>query len=342
MKTPPIPSTVQPPKLIQTLVAGFNLVANNIVLIILPVALDLVLWLGPKIKITRLLTDYFQNLQQMMTQLGNADLQTQSKAFIDSYALVLNNFNLAVSVRTFPVGVPSLLSRELAAASPLKSMAFEVPTEGTALLVIAALTLVGFLLGSIYFNALSRYTNKPVEKFDLKTLMVEYGHSLVIFLILALVLMIIIVPGLSLISVFVMLSPALGQFLIIMAMVVMLWLVVPLIFSPHGIFVLHQRPFQSIMLSIRMVRFFLPGTGMFVLTAILISEGMNLLWELPDPSSWMTLIGIAGHAFIVTAMLAASFIYYRDGLHWMQENVQRMNTAVGNQEIGGPFGTTKQ
>ena len=100
--------------------------------------------------------------------------------------------------------------------------------------------------------------------------------------------------------------------------------------------------FQSILLSIRMVRFFLPGTGMFVLTAILISEGMNLLWELPDPTSWLTLVGIAGHAFIVTAMLAASFIYYRDGLHWMQENIQRMSTPMGNQEIGGPFGPTKQ
>ncbi|MPM80053.1 hypothetical protein SDC9_127098 [bioreactor metagenome] len=342
MKTPSTPSTVQPPKLIQTLVAGFNLVANNIMLILLPVILDLTLWLGPKIKITNIMADYFLNLQQMMTQLGNADLQAQSKTFLDTYSTVLSKFNLGVAVRTFPVGVPSLLSRELAATSPLKVLAFEVPSEGTAILIIAALTLVGFFLGAIYFNAISRYTIQPVEKFEIKQLFSQYGQSLVMFLVLAVVLMIIILPGFSLISIFVMLSPTLGQFLIIMAMVVLLWLVVPLIFSPHGIFVLHQRSFQSILLSIRMVRFFLPGTGMFVLTAILISEGMNLLWELPDPSSWLTLVGIAGHAFIVTAMLAASFIYYREGLHWMQENIQRMNTTMGNQEIGGPFGTTKQ
>jgi hypothetical protein len=69
---------------------------------------------------------------------------------------------------------------------------------------------------------------------------------------------------------------------------------------------------------------------------------MNLLWELPDPTSWLTLIGIAGHAFIVTRLLAATFIYYRDGLRWMQENIQRMSSTMGKQEFGGPFGTTRK
>lgn len=342
MKTPPVISDTQPPKLIPTLVGGFNLIANHIVLILLPIALDLLLWLGPKIRIASLMTDYFKNLSQMLAQVGSADLQTQSKAFLDSYAQLMNQFNLGVAVRTFPVGVPSLLSRELTVASPLKAFSYDVPTQGTAILIIVLLMIAGFFLGSLYFNTLSRFTTDPVEKFDLPKLLNQYGQSLVMFLVLAIVLLIILLPGLSLLSIFLMISPTLGQFLVIMAMVVMLWLVVPLVFAPHGIFVLNQKSFPSILLSIRMVRFFLPGTGMFVLTAVLISEGMNLLWELPDPSSWLTLVGIFGHAFIVTALLAATFIYYREGLRWMQENIQRMSNAMGKNEIGGPFGTTKQ
>ena len=38
----------------------------------------------------------------------------------------------------------------------------------------------------------------------------------------------------------------------------------------------------------------------------------------------MTLVGIGGHAFITTGLLAASFIYYQGGMRWMQENLKKM------------------
>jgi hypothetical protein len=267
MKTPPNLTDTQPPKLVPTLIAGFNTVAGNIALILMPVLLDLLLWLGPKIKITRIMGDYFQNMSQMLAQIGNTDLQTQSKTFLDTYSTMINQFNLGIALRTFPVGIPSLISRELTVSSPLKALSYEVPSEGTAVLIIAVLTVVGFFLGSLYLNAISRLTNSPAEKFEFKKVLSQFGQSLVLFLILAIVLLIIFLPGITLLSLFLMISPTLGQFLIIMSLVVLLWLVVPLVFAPHGIFVLNQKPFQSILLSIRMVRFFLPGTGMFVLTS---------------------------------------------------------------------------
>jgi hypothetical protein len=46
--------------------------------------------------------------------------------------------------------------------------------------------------------------------------------------------------------------------------------------------------------------------------------GQSLLWRTPPDTSWMTLVGIFGNAFINTALLAASFIYYRNGLSYMQ------------------------
>jgi hypothetical protein len=95
------------------------------------------------------------------------------------------------------------------------------------------------------------------------------------------------------------------------------------------------------LLSIRMVRFFLPGASMYIITSALLSECLNLIWTIPDPSSWLTAVGIFGHAFIVTALIAASFIYYREGLRWMQDNLQRMSAPMSKSENGGPFGTTR-
>jgi hypothetical protein len=50
----------------------------------------------------------------------------------------------------------------------------------------------------------------------------------------------------------------------------------------------------------------------------------------PKSDSWMTLIGISGHAFITTALLAASLVYYRDMNVWIQrtlEQLQRKQSA---------------
>jgi len=46
-----------------------------------------------------------------------------------------------------------------------------------------------------------------------------------------------------------------------------------------------------------------------------------MLWKAPPVTSWLTLVGVGGHAFISTALLAASFVYYRDADHWVQETL---------------------
>jgi len=59
---------------------------------------------------------------------------------------------------------------------------------------------------------------------------------------------------------------------------------------------------------------------------------LNYLWSVPPNNSWMLLIGIAGHAFITTALLAASFVYYRDMNIWLQtvfEQVKQNQTITG-------------
>jgi len=51
---------------------------------------------------------------------------------------------------------------------------------------------------------------------------------------------------------------------------------------------------------------------------LLLTTGLNYLWSVPPDDSWMLLVGIGGHAFITTALLAASFVYYRDMNAWLQ------------------------
>jgi hypothetical protein len=351
MKTPSNTTTINTPRLFPTLIAGFNTVANHVQLIFLPLFVDLVLWLGPKIQLRKLLEPLATYMTTSMQAMATPDTQDQVNQSIAMVNQFIKQFNLNVLARTVPVGIPSLLFHETFLSSPMKAtiaspiqngIVFDAPSFGFAFIAVIALALVGFLLGTIYFNSLARFTVTPVLPSNPKKVFAQFGQSIVTTLILVAIVLIIMVPGITIMFVASMISATIGQFLILAVMFILLWLAIPLVFSPHGIFILNQKAYPSMMLSIRMVRFFLPGAGMYVLTSVLISEGFNMLWSLPDPSSWLMLVGIFGHAFVVTALLAASFIYYRGGLKWMQESIQNISDPTGKTDPGGPIGTPKQ
>jgi len=139
------------------------------------------------------------------------------------------------------------------------------------------------------------------------------------------------VPILLIITALTFISPALASGALFVMLLLSFWLIVPVYFTPHGIFIRKQNALYSIYTSLRMARFTLPTSGMFVFGVFLLSTGLNYLWSVPDSNSWMMLIGIAGHAFISTALLAASFAYYRDMNIWLQmifEQLQHKNGAT--------------
>ena len=127
-------------------------------------------------------------------------------------------------------------------------------------------------------------------------------------------------------------SPSLGQGLLLLLGLLSMWLIVPIFFTPHGIFMRQQNAFLSIYTSLRMARYTLPTSSLFVLSVVLIAYGLNFLWNIPSSDSWMSLVGIAGHAFITTSLLAASFIYYRDMQVWLETVLEKLKTNFPAQQ----------
>jgi hypothetical protein len=339
MKKPIYSLTGTPPKLFPTLIKGFNTIANHWYLILFPIVMDVILWLGPKVKVKTLLAPFVTMMTQNVLKLSPAEMQPTAQAYQTVWDQILNQFNLTSMIRTFPIGVPSIIAREFPLTSPLgPGITYEVPSINWIFVALGIFLLVGFLLGSIYFLLVSQVTSVEKSKLSLKEVFNAYLQSLVMFCLMLLLLILISVPLLMLLSILSVINLGIGQFFMMVAAFMLLWLLMPLVFAPHGVFVLKQKALPSMLISVRLVRLFLPGTGLFVMTSILISELLNKLWILPDSSSWMTMIGISGHAFIITGLLAASFIYYREGLKWMQDNLQKMAEATKMQQENG--GTT--
>src|SRR5688500_15444020 len=92
----------RPPGVVSALIKGFNAVAGNVSVIFFPIALDVFLWLGPRLRVYRLVEPYLGQIP--LIQSGTAG----SIPFDPD--LLWRGFNLFSFLRTFPIGVFSLLS----------------------------------------------------------------------------------------------------------------------------------------------------------------------------------------------------------------------------------------
>jgi hypothetical protein len=315
-----------PPGLLASLRAGFDSIANHIAVILPPVLLDLFLWLGPHLRLKEFLQPLIDRLPSLASAFPSSftDLATVQKTWTG----IADNFNLFILLRTFPVGTTSLLSFEMPMQNPLGVPASLdagsfIGILGWALLLVS----LGWIIGTMYYYWVSKAALEP----EARSLWKSLKQAVLLSLIWMGLLFFLGLPALLVLSVLTAISPVLGQVVLFAGAIILVWLVMPVFFSAHGIFTLQLDALRAILNSLRMVRFTLPNTGLFLLMFLVLNQGMNFLWNTPPQDSWLTLVGIAGHAFVSTALLAASFVYYRDINAWLKvvfEQLQRQTTSA--------------
>ncbi len=323
--------SIQPPRIMKAIIAGFNAVTNHIGLILFPILLDVLIWFGPQLRLDSLLSPLIESANRTLLAYNGADMQQIVESAGEAWAIIIDRLNLTSTLSTFPIGIPSLISGAGYKLSPLgTSPQIEISTFSIAVLSFLILAAFGILLGSFYFNAVSRSTQPEKTKLSLSNIINQIINSYGMILLMILVAVSLLIPGLFIISIFALFSPVLSQIVLLIVSFLLLWLLIPLVFSPHGIFINQLNVIHSITTSIRLVRAFLPSTGLFLLLAILMAQGLDSLWLAAPDSSWLTLVGITGHAFVYTSLLAASFVYYRQGLEWMEINLKQLNKSVNS------------
>lgn len=325
-----------PPGVIGSLRAGFDAVSSHVALILLPLALDVFLWLGPRLSVGNLyalmLADWLNLNEKAGFPIANADMVAQRVE-------VLGRFNFLVWVRTFPVGVPSLLLGQLPDSLPWQTPlgaqdVIQVPSVVSMLGWMFLLTLAGWVGGGLYFRWVSGTTLGDGGEAGVSPFRAVV-QTLVLSVIWTVGGMVILVPLALIVTVLAFFSMALANMAAMLLLFLSFWLIVPLFFMPHGIFVQKQTALQSILHSLRMARFTLPMSSMFVIAVFVLSMGLNYLWSVPSGDSWMLLVGIAGHAFIATALLSASFVYYHDMNAWLRivlDQLQQQKKGVPTQQ----------
>ena len=315
---------IQKPKIIQAFVNGFNTTANHIYLLLFPILIDLFLWFGPHFGLKTVITNSLRSFTDLYSFPDPA-----SQSFLENFNVTVRQFaerfNLSSLIRTIPVGIPSLIARLFPISNPIGlPIRFELDSLGSIGLVGIIFLLFGLVLGSLFFQQTARSVLTDLKKGTFKDFYRSVLQVLLFPVIALLFILILSIPLSLIISLLSLLSPMLGQVGLLFFMVILTWIIIPLFFTPHSVFLYKQSLIPSMLTSISIVRYSLPGSALFLMAVVILSEGMNILWQSPPEDSWMLLVGIVGHAFISTATLNATYHYFLDATKYTQTLMQKL------------------
>jgi len=309
-----------PPSLMKSIMAGFDVIANHLSLVLFSVGLDLLLWFSPRLRLLTLFEPLFKQAEALpeMQKAGTVEVLRQGA----------EQMNMLGVLRTFPIGVPSLMASRFSMTTPISSpLLVDISLFTSAVGIWLLLILFGVGLGTLYFSLVAQAA--IAGRLNIRQAFIawprNFSHVLLLAVFWYILIATFLLPLSCMLSLLLYAGIGFGQFPLLIALLfggVLVWLMIPLFFSPHGIFVYQKPMWVSILQGIRISRATFSTTGLLILVVVVLSEGLNILWNTPAENSWFLLVGITAHAFVAASLLAATFVYYRDADLWVKELVR--------------------
>ncbi|HLE27104.1 MAG TPA: hypothetical protein VI793_03230 [Anaerolineales bacterium] len=321
-----------PVGVIGALVSGFETVNARLELILLPLVLDLFLWLGPHLSVRAVI----EGLLDLMRLPSGVDAATARnlevwRRLLSEYG---QSFNLFSVLSTAPVGLPSLMAGRAPNVMPGgQPVIWVVGNPLVYLVLFGAFALAGLFLGALYFGGIAQQVRDA--RLDLRKLVRSvWGDWLRLIALVAIWLFLLAffgIPMALLAGLLALISPVVGSLFSLLGSMLGLWALIYMGFALHGIILQRRGLFGALWDSIRLVHRNLPPTASLYAVIFLLGAGLSLLWNIPADGTWLLLIGVAGHAIVSTALVAATFVFYKDRYRqWMEAR-----TADGRWQMAG-------
>ncbi len=184
MKSTEAQIALAPPNLMKALLAGFDSIANRIGVILFPIGLDIFLWLGPRLHIGGLLEKAIQQVR-LTPGMASPEAAEAFRITREYWLEAARHINLFSALRTYPVGIPSLMAPRQPLNTPFgQAPAFDLASFGSAAITWILLILVGLGLGSLYFMIVARVALR--EQIEWRRLLSSWPQSSFQVLLLAL------------------------------------------------------------------------------------------------------------------------------------------------------------
>lgn len=303
--------------IIDSLSAGYRFLGRHIELLIIPIVLDLFLWLGPQLSVAPLFTQASE-LYRTATAVQGAppELTEMTGQFADLLAVAGNDSNLFASlVSNSLMHVPSLM---IFLGPQPGGLVYTVSNPLAAAGLYLGLSIVGILIGVIYLNQLAhRLPLGSAPKLlspgaRVRTIFRQWGLILLFVCLLGVILLLGAIPTFFAAGLLSLIYLPLGSIAALLFGGAVLIILFYLYFVTAGL-VLDDLPLPAAAAqSFRLVRDnFWATLGFLVLTEIIAAGFALLFQQFSSLATWALLPAILANAFIGTGLAMALLVFYR-------------------------------
>lgn len=310
---------------IESISAGYRLLSRRVELLLAPILLDLLLWLGPRLSVAPLLrrVAQFYNDVAAMDEMPS-DMAEMSRQVSETLVVAGDQSNLLIGlVNSALLKVPSLIAM---ITSLGRGTVYEIDNVVVALLLFGAFGLLGLLIGVVYLNMMARALPigghpRPLEPMASAKLILRHWGMMLLYIVLWIVLLVAaLIPALLMTSLLSLISPALGLLFGTLLAGGLSVIFFYLYFVSAGVIVDNLPIHRAIAQSFALVRRNFWSTLGFVVLHYIIVHGIALLMaQLADANQAGMFVAILVNAYIGSGLAMAFLVFYRSRLVKQEE-----------------------
>jgi hypothetical protein len=313
-QAPPVPG------IIDTLSAGFQIVNRAPWVLAVPIALDLLLWLGPRLSIATLAGRAVAGMSTMVTQAGaaaGAAAEGQVEGFrqgLEALQTLASTFNMLSLLAFGGFALESAVPPEQGGAAGQ----VELLSGGLVLLLAIVLLVLGIGLAALWLGGIAQLVRDgQLSAARLFVKLPRYWLSIIGFLALLIGGAIAItLPLLLLAAVAQLFVPALGTFLTLFVAVALqllvIWSLLYLFFFADAVVVSEVGPIRAAANSIKVVSLNFWATLGFIIITWVIMRGLHIIWQSLAQAPVGLALAIFGNGYVESGLAAASMLFYRN------------------------------
>lgn len=304
--------------IIDSLSAGYRFLTRHLELILIPIVLDLILWLAPRLSAAPLFeqaADFYREASAMSGLTGElVEMSEQAAELLAGVGESSNLLDLLLWLSNSLLHLPSLLF----VMPPLNNAVRNVTSLFTAFALASLFSILGIAIGVTYLKLLARRLpigagakNLSWRAFPASVLRHSLQVLLFVFIFVA-VLLALMIPVSFGVALFSLLLPGLSPIFVFLLGGLVMVMVLYLYFVPAGLILDDLRLPTAVMQSFRLVRDNFWATIGLILLSQLISLGFTLiLGRFAVYQPFGTLVAIILHAYIGTGLVMGLLIFYR-------------------------------
>jgi hypothetical protein len=311
----------KPMGVIDALFGGFELVFNRPWIILIPVALDLFLWLGPQVTAEPIFQRFSATVSAAQPPNASPEMIQNFSEAQKAWLATGAKFNLFSVIALVALGMPSLMGIDIPPASlwraPLANAT--ISNAGIFAGVIALMTLVGILIGSVYLEMIARAVRRDTGGAGVFAARAARSYLTVgvLALLAALVAFIAMLPFVFSAAVAGLFDQNVAAFLFLLGLMLLLWGALYLTFAVPAIFVSGATARQAVTRSVSVFRYnFWSAIGLIGLT-YLITGGFQAIWQWITGTAGGVIAADIANAFLGSALLAALMLFYQDRITFL-------------------------